>query len=191
MESTSEKGVAAVVGVGSGLGAALARRFAVNYKVALIARSAAVTEQVANEIRAAGGIAVPIQSDATLEGQIAATHEQIRRELGPIEILIYNGGRRPMARLMETTPEVFEQTWRLHTFGAFLWARHPAVAQLRGVRASQVCRAGSRAGDGARSSSAGNPRRIHQRGRRHRHATAEEITPGREGRRFAQTVGDR
>src|SRR5712691_11135867 len=123
MESTSEKKVAAVVGVGTGLGAALARRFAAEYKVALIARSAAVTEPVTNEIRAAGGIAVPIQSDATLEGQIAATHEQIRRELGPIEILIYNGGRRPMGRLMETTPEVFEQTWRLHTFGAFLWAR--------------------------------------------------------------------
>src|SRR5712691_9833852 len=131
MESTSEKKVAAVVGVGSGLGAALARRFAAEYKVALIARSVAVTEPVTNEIRAVGGIAVLIQSDATLEGQIAATHEQIRRELGPIEILIYNGGRRPMGRLMETTPEVFEQTWRLHTFGAFLWARQVVPEMLQ------------------------------------------------------------
>src|SRR5260221_3205148 len=114
MESTSDKGVAVVVGVGTALGPALARRFAAGYKVALIARSTTVTEPVADEIRAAGGIAVPIQSDATIEEQIAATHEQIRRELGPIEILIYNGGRRPMGRLMETTPEVFEQTWRLH-----------------------------------------------------------------------------
>ena len=130
MKSTSEKKVAVVVGVGTGLGAALARRFAAEYKVALIARSAAITEQVANEIRAAGGIAVPIQSDATIEGQIAATHEQIQRELGLIEILIYNGGRRPMGRLMETTPEVFEQTWRLHTFGAFLWARQVVPEML-------------------------------------------------------------
>jgi NAD(P)-dependent dehydrogenase (short-subunit alcohol dehydrogenase family) len=110
METTSEKRVAVVVGVGSGLGAALARRFAAGYKVALIARSAGVIEKVSDEIRTAGGIAMPIQSDATSEGQIAATHEQIRRELGPIEILIYNGGRRLMGRLMETTPEVFEQT---------------------------------------------------------------------------------
>src|SRR5713101_6189128 len=130
MASPNEKRVAAIVGVGAGLGAALARRFAAGYKVALIARSALVTEQVANEIRAAGGIAVPIQSDATIEGQIAATHEQIRRELGPIEILIYNGGRRPMGRLMETTPEVFEQTWRLHTFGAFLWSRQVVPEML-------------------------------------------------------------
>ena len=28
-----------------------------------------------------------------------------------------------MGRLMETTPQVFEETWRLHAFGAFLWAR--------------------------------------------------------------------
>jgi NAD(P)-dependent dehydrogenase (short-subunit alcohol dehydrogenase family) len=109
-KSKGESGVVAVVSVGAGLGAALARRFAAGYKVALIARTAAVTGPLADEIRAAGGIAVPIQSDATVEEQIAATHAQIRRELGPIEILIYNGGRRPMGRLLETTPEVFEQT---------------------------------------------------------------------------------
>jgi len=130
MESTSEKRVAVVVGVGSGLGAALARRFAAGYKVALLARSITVTEPVAEEIRAAGGIALPLQNDATVEARIKATHEQIHRELGQIEILIYNGGRRPMGRLLETTPEVFEQTWRLHTFGAFLWARQVVPEML-------------------------------------------------------------
>ena len=130
MASQVEKGVAAVVGVGAGLGAALARRFATGYKVALIARSGDIIEKVSEELRAAGGIALPIRSDATIAEQIAATHEQIRRELGSIEILIYNGGRRPMGRLLETTPEVFEQTWRLHTFGAFLWARQVVPEML-------------------------------------------------------------
>jgi len=130
MAAKLEKGVTAVVGVGAGLGAALARRFAADYKVALIARSADVIEKVAGEIRSAGGMAQPIRSDATIEGQIAATHAHIRRELGPIEILIYNGGRRAMGRLLETTPEVFEQMWRLHTFGAFLWARQVVPEML-------------------------------------------------------------
>ena len=119
-----------VVGVGEGLGAALARRFAAGYKVALIARSAEVISRTTTEIRAEGGIALPIQSDATVEAQIAATYEQVTRELGPIEVLIYNGGRRPMGRLMETTPEVFESAWRLHTFGAFLWSRQVVPAML-------------------------------------------------------------
>ena len=56
MKSKSESGVVVVVSVGAGLGAALARRFAAGYKVALIAGTATVTEPVADEIRAAGGI---------------------------------------------------------------------------------------------------------------------------------------
>ena len=130
MASKEEMKVAVVVGVGEGLGAALAVRFATDYKVALIARSAEVTGKVANEIRSGGGIALPIQSDATIEAEIASAHQQIKRELGPIEILIYNGGRRPMGRLMETTPQVFEETWRLHTLGAFLWSREVVPEML-------------------------------------------------------------
>jgi NAD(P)-dependent dehydrogenase (short-subunit alcohol dehydrogenase family) len=122
--------VCVVVGVGEGLGAALARRFAAGYKIALIARSADVITGTAGEIRSAGGVAMPVQSDATSQAQIAAAHERITRELGAIEILIYNGGRRPMGRLMETTAEVFEETWRLHALGAFLWSRQVVPEML-------------------------------------------------------------
>ena len=65
MAAERAKGVTVVVGVGEGLGAALARRFATGYRVALVARSADVIEKVAGEIRAGGGVAVPIQSDGT------------------------------------------------------------------------------------------------------------------------------
>ena len=130
MASKEEMKVAVVVGVGEGLGAALAVRFGAGYKVALIARSAEITGKIADEIRFGGGVALPIQSDATIEAEIASAHQKIKRELGPIEILIYNGGRRPMGRLMETTPQVFEETWRLHTLGAFLWSREVVPEML-------------------------------------------------------------
>jgi NADP-dependent 3-hydroxy acid dehydrogenase YdfG len=130
MAFKDEKKVAAVVGVGAGLGAALALRFATDYKVALIARSAEIIENTAANIRTAGGVALPIQSDATVAKQIEETHERISRELGPVEVLIYNGGRRQIGRLLETTPEVFEETWRLHTLGAFLWAREVVPEML-------------------------------------------------------------
>jgi len=130
MASSKLSRVCVVVGVGEGLGAALARRFGEAYKVALLARSSEVIEKTAGEIRARGGLALPLQSDATDQAQIASSYERIVRELGPIDILIYNGGRRPIGRLMETTPEVFESTWRLHTFGAFLWSQRVVPAML-------------------------------------------------------------
>ena len=186
-----------VVGVGEGLGAALGRRFAAGYKVALLARSAQVIENVAAQINAAAsGTALPVRSDATVESQIAAAYERIDHELGPVEVLIYNGGRRPMGRLMETTPQVFEETWRLHAFGAFLWARqvvpdaragarndsdhgrhrgHPPVADFGGLRAGEIRGARTGAGDVARSSSARNPRGVCERRWRHRYAPAQEV----------------
>jgi len=129
-DSIKSDKVCVVVGVGEGLGAALALRFAAGYKVALLARSPEVIGKTAGEIESAGGVALPIQSDATIETEIADAHSRINRELGPVEILIYNGGRRPMGRLMDTTPQVFEETWRLHTFGAFLWARQVVPEML-------------------------------------------------------------
>ena len=72
--------VCVVVGVGEGLGMALALRFAAGYKVALVARSPEVIGKTASEIKAAGGVALPIQSDATVESEIAAAYERINRE---------------------------------------------------------------------------------------------------------------
>jgi NAD(P)-dependent dehydrogenase (short-subunit alcohol dehydrogenase family) len=144
---TQEKSdrVCVVIGVGEGLGMALELRFAAGYKVALVARSPEVIGKTAGEIKAAGGTALPIQSDATVEAEIAAAYDRINRELGPIEILIYNGGRRPMGRLMDTTPQVFEETWRLHTFGAFLWARQ-VVPEMLSRRSGAILITGATAG---------------------------------------------
>jgi NAD(P)-dependent dehydrogenase (short-subunit alcohol dehydrogenase family) len=145
MASETGPGVAVVVGVGEGLGAALARRFAASYKVALIARGSAVIEKVASEIKAASSIAQPIQSDATDADQIASARHQIASHLGPIDVLIFNGGRRPIGRLMETTPKVFEETWRLHTCGAFLWSRE-VVPEMLSRGAGTILITGATAG---------------------------------------------
>jgi len=145
MTESERTQVAIVVGVGAGLGAALARRFAHGYRVALVARSADVTRTVAEEIRSAGGVARPIQSDATVPEQISAAYEEIRSGLGPPDVLIYNGGRRPFGTLLDTTPEVFEETWRLHALGAFLWARQ-VVPEMLARRKGTILITGATAG---------------------------------------------
>src|SRR5439155_21909597 len=120
--------VAAVVGVGAGLGAALARRFAQEYRVALVARSDDFTRTLADEIRSAGGVALAVQSDATIPAQVSAAYERIRRELGAPEALLYNGGRRPLGPPPESTPPGFLATWRRPAPGAVPSAREPRPA---------------------------------------------------------------
>lgn len=125
--------VAVVVGVGAGLGAALGRRFASGYKVALVARSSDVTRPLADEIREAGGTAIVVQSDATRADDVASAYAEITKTLGVPDVLVYNGGRRPFGRLVDTPPEVFEEAWRTHALGAFLWSRQvaPAMTERR------------------------------------------------------------
>src|SRR5262245_29573268 len=136
MRVSNSAPVAVVVGVGAGLGAALARRFGQGYRVALLARSTEVPNAVAKEIESAGGVGMPIQSDATIPEQVSAAYEQICTRLGTPEVLVYNGGRRPFGTLVQTDPAVFEDTWRAHAFGAFLWSRQVVpemLARRKGV----------------------------------------------------------
>jgi len=124
MAGSTQLPVAVVVGVGPGLGAALARRFAEGYAVALLARGEEYLATLAQEIASAGGRALAVPTDVSRAEQITAAFDTIRRELGVPEALLYNAAMRPFGRLMETKPSTFENTWRVSVFGAFLCAQH-------------------------------------------------------------------
>jgi NAD(P)-dependent dehydrogenase (short-subunit alcohol dehydrogenase family) len=100
----ADKKVATVIGVGPGLGAALARRFAADYAVALVARNAEKLIELAREISAAGGTSLVVPADVSKEQEIIGAFERIRRELGDTDVLLYNAAMRPFGTLMETKP---------------------------------------------------------------------------------------
>src|SRR2546422_1679812 len=128
--------VAVVVGVGAGLGAALARRFAERYAVALVARDQEKLDALATELGRAGGRTLAVPADVSKADEIERAAERIRRELGEVDVLLYNAAMRPFGRLMETKPSTFETTWRVNALGAFLWSRAVVPAMLargRGV----------------------------------------------------------
>jgi NAD(P)-dependent dehydrogenase (short-subunit alcohol dehydrogenase family) len=106
------------------LGAALARRFASGYTVALLARGEEYLTTLAKEIEGAGGRALVVPTDVSQEEQLRAAFATIRREVGAPEVLLYNAAMRPFGRLLETKPSTFENTWRVCVFGAFLCAQH-------------------------------------------------------------------
>src|SRR5258708_3656373 len=94
-------------GIGREIALELARRQAA---VALLARTHADVEQVAAEIRASGGSAIPLVADACDEHQITTVVAQVRRELGAIDILINNVGANALGPIAEMAPD---EWWRL------------------------------------------------------------------------------
>jgi NAD(P)-dependent dehydrogenase (short-subunit alcohol dehydrogenase family) len=120
MSEMKQSPVAVVVGVGPGLGAAVARRFAAGYAVAVLARKEEYLTSLVKEIESAGGRALAAPTDVGKEEQITAAFATIRAKLGAPDILIYNAAMRPVGRLMETKPSTFENTWRVSVHGAFL-----------------------------------------------------------------------
>jgi NAD(P)-dependent dehydrogenase (short-subunit alcohol dehydrogenase family) len=131
MAKSEGRPVCAVIGVGPGLGAALARRFAREYAVALVARGENKLTALAKEIEATGGRALAVSADVAKAADITAAFDAIRRELGDVDALLYNAAMRPFGKLMETKPSTFENTWRVTTFGAFLAAQEVVPAMLK------------------------------------------------------------
>jgi NAD(P)-dependent dehydrogenase (short-subunit alcohol dehydrogenase family) len=136
--SASGLPVAVVTGVGPGLGASLARRFARQYAVAINARGAAYLNKLGDEIRAAGGRVLELTADIGEEAQVVAAFSRIRAELGEPEILLYNAGSGTWGNIREITPEQYEATWRVSAFGAFLCAREVAPAMIARGRGAML-----------------------------------------------------
>jgi NAD(P)-dependent dehydrogenase (short-subunit alcohol dehydrogenase family) len=121
-----KKPVAVVVGVGPGLGAALARRFAAEgMAVALAARKPDKLKDLANQT---GGRAYGC--DAKAESEVEALFADLERDLGRPQLVVFNAGgflRKPIAEL--EAAEV-EAVWRSSCLGGFLVGRAAARAML-------------------------------------------------------------
>ncbi len=107
-------GVCVVAGVGPGVGAAVARRFAAeSFTVALLARSSAALAAVAAEIGAAGGTARSFPVDMTDLDALAAVMALVADEIGPPGVLVYSAGRWVETPAMTLAPAALEADLRL------------------------------------------------------------------------------
>jgi len=141
--------VAVVTGVGPGLGAALARRFAKGYAVAINARKRDFIAAVAKEIRGEGGQVLEVPADIGDPAQTAAMFQTIRSHLGAPEVLLYNAGSGSWGTVVDITPAQYESDWRVNALGAFVCAKEVAgdmIAQQRGVMLFTGATAGVKAG---------------------------------------------
>ena len=139
-EGTCRKGpktmkpVCLVIGAGAGIGGTVGARFAAEGYHAVLCRrqnreglETLVARITGNGGTASGFLLNAVEPDA-IEERIAATE----RDIGPIEVVIFNLGAQIGNReLTETTEKQFERCWRMATFGLFRTARAvlPAMAE--------------------------------------------------------------
>ena len=119
--------VALVIGAGDATGGAIARRFAREGLVACVTRrSSDKLAPLVDEIRAAGGAARGFASDARKEEDVIALVEQIEREVGPIEVLVFNIGANVPSGILEETARKYFKIWEMACLGGFLNGREVA-----------------------------------------------------------------
>jgi NAD(P)-dependent dehydrogenase (short-subunit alcohol dehydrogenase family) len=115
-----------VTGGGRGIGAATARLAAKEgYHVAVnYLRDEKAANELAHEIRGAGGKASALQADVARELDIKQLFAAVDRELGPLTHLVNNAGIvGRAARLVDADPSVIREVIDLNVTGAILVAR--------------------------------------------------------------------
>ena len=120
--------VALIIGAGDSTGAANARRFAREGYVACVTRrSADKLQPLVDSIIAEGGRAHGFASDARKEDQVAELIETIERDIGPIEVMVFNIGANVPCSILEETARKYFKIWEMACFAGCLTS--PAVAK--------------------------------------------------------------
>ena len=123
---------AVVAGVGPGLGAAVARRFAAEgCRVALLARTESYVETLAAELSATDGSGLAVPTDLTDAEAVAAAFETVREAFGSTDVLVYNASGTPWKGLTDIGVDEFDDALATGPRGALLCATE-AVADMRG-----------------------------------------------------------
>ena len=127
-----------VTGGSRGIGLAIALRAAADGALVAIAAKTSdpnpklpgTIHSAAEEIRAAGGTALPIQCDLRDENQIADAVGQAAKEFGGIDILINNASAINLTRTEDTPAKRFDLMFDVNVRGTFLTSQ-AALPHLR------------------------------------------------------------
>ncbi|KAF1073105.1 SDR family oxidoreductase [Variovorax sp.] len=132
-------GVALIIGAGDSTGGAIARRFAAGgYTACVTRRDAQKLQPLVESIEAAGGKAVAFGSDARKEEEVIALFEQVEREVGPVEVLVFNIGANVPSSILDETARKYFKIWEMACFGGFLNGREAAKRMVERGRGTII-----------------------------------------------------
>jgi NAD(P)-dependent dehydrogenase (short-subunit alcohol dehydrogenase family) len=122
-----ERGAVLVIGAGDATGGAVARRFArEGYTACVVRRHADALAPLVAAIEAEGGRARAFGTDARREEQVVGLVETIERDVGPIEVFVFNIGANVPSSILDETARKYFKIWEMAAFAGFLSAREVA-----------------------------------------------------------------
>ena len=135
-----------VTGSSRGIGRAIAMAIAREGAQVVINGRNQDAQAVAEEVRAAGGKAIPVLGDVTQEKDVQLLAEETLRAFGSIDILVNNaGGGWPAALLEKMEPQDWEKELRVNLTGAFLCSR-AVIGKMKEQRSGRIINISSQAG---------------------------------------------
>lgn len=123
-EPISQPEVALLVGVGPGLGEALARTLAAaGFALGLVARDGTRLEAFAERLRMNGAVCKSYVCDVTHEASVDALFRSFQAEFGRPDLVVYGLQSFGPGTTAEIEVPAFEDGWRHNCFGSFLVSR--------------------------------------------------------------------
>jgi NAD(P)-dependent dehydrogenase (short-subunit alcohol dehydrogenase family) len=120
---------ALVIGAGDATGGAVAHAFAAEGYTACVnrrPRHADKLEALAQSIRDNGHQARAFPADARDEEAMVELVDMVERDVGPIEVAVFNIGANVNFRVTDTSAQVYRKVWEMAAFAGFLMGREVA-----------------------------------------------------------------
>ena len=127
------KPVCLVVGAGDGVGSAIARAFSADGMTVCVTRrprNQDALDKLAENVRAAGGVAHAFGVDARVEEDMIELFARIEREIGPLGVVVFNIGANVRYEIRETSTRVFTKVWEMACLAGFITGREAAKVMV-------------------------------------------------------------
>ena len=124
---------ALIIGAGDATGGAIARAFASDGLTACVnrrPRNAEQLETLAAAIRHEGHSAHAFPADARDEAAMVELVQTIERDVGQIEVAVFNVGANVRFAVTDTSAQVYRKVWEMACFAGFLMGREVAKAMV-------------------------------------------------------------
>jgi NAD(P)-dependent dehydrogenase (short-subunit alcohol dehydrogenase family) len=132
-----------VTGASGGVGRATARAFAAQgARVALLARGETGLDGAAEDVRRAGGTALPIPVDTADADAVFAAADRIEQELGPIDVWVNVAFSSVFARFDEIKPDEFRRATEVSYLG-YVYGTMAALKHMRARDRGAIVQVGS------------------------------------------------